>query len=304
MAIVPNSYYDHAGTGAEWDTGTCTSAWAWERWNSSTADTQTTSWDNERVWRDWNTNGIVYQYEKTIETNKFVYQYWISDERLDQARDPSMREHILREQRELAQRQLDRMIAKTFEFSYDAQTGELINLQMDEVKERINDANIRINRHERRRQRAVAEQKRKEALKKKREAERKLRMERRKREKAERKAMELLEDVIGSEQTKVYKETGRLFVKGEKYDWLIEKQDDKNHLGYVKMRKFRKGKVSDLCVHVVEDPKERLPITDKVLTLALNAKLSEDEFDKTANPTTVGEKKALYPKGFPKAANM
>jgi len=83
---------------------------------------------------------------------------------------------------------------------------------------------------------------------------------------AEAKAVELLEVLIGKEQTKVYMETGRVFLKGKKFDYHIVKGSGFN------IRKIEKDKVRDLCVHI---DKHTYPDTDNVVALLLA--LQEDE---------------------------
>lgn len=271
----------------------------WQHWNTSTTS-NTYYMDNVTTWRDWNTGGTQYDFQRKTNEDTFVWKVWISDESLSHDRSGQ----TLRLMAEEAKQQLDRL-------TRESQTGLYGHVQtyryIQEVEEVAEEVKEKLSRHERRRQRALAEQRRKKELEKQHEAKRKQRSELRRRQRAEQKAVELLTDIIGEAEAKVYEETGRLFVKGNKFDWLIERQkstsgDPLNDL--VRMKKLRKGSVSDLCVRVKEEPGDRLPCTDKVIALALHAKLSEDEFNKTANPMHVGTEKSLYPKGFPKAANM
>lgn len=92
-------------------------------------------------------------------------------------------------------------------------------------------------------------------------------------EAAELKASELLLDLIGQEQMDVFKETGRLLVKGRKFDYLIHKSG--------KVQRIEKDKVVDLCIHVAHS--YDLPKTDKVIGLGLAAKADEKRFNKEAN---------------------
>jgi hypothetical protein len=92
---------------------------------------------------------------------------------------------------------------------------------------------------------------------------------------AEERALELFEDVLGSEQRKVYEETGRLLVHGEKFDWIIHK---KPHL----VQRVEKGKVVDMCVHLREGNMS-IPNADRVLAFGLKAKYDEDELNDIAN---------------------
>ena len=91
---------------------------------------------------------------------------------------------------------------------------------------------------------------------------------------AEAKAVELLEVLIGKEQTKVYMETGRVFLKGKKFDYHIVKGCGFN------IRKIEKDKVRDLCVHI---SKYTYPDTDNVVALLLALQDNEDTILNMAN---------------------
>jgi hypothetical protein len=93
------------------------------------------------------------------------------------------------------------------------------------------------------------------------------------RSEAEKRARELLLDIIGEDQTKVYNRTGRVLVNGNKYQWLITKDGE--------VRKITKTTVVDLCVCL--QSRHSFPETDNVIAMALAAKLDEDEFLKKAN---------------------
>lgn len=96
-----------------------------------------------------------------------------------------------------------------------------------------------------------------------------------KRKKAEAKAVELLEVLLGKEQTKIYIETGRVFLKGKKFDYHIVKQDGFN------IRKIEKDKVTDLCIHLRN--KSECPPTDNVVALLLALQDDEDGVLEMAN---------------------
>jgi len=109
-------------------------------------------------------------------------------------------------------------------------------------------------------------------------AERRLRMNRsrmltRQRIVAENKALQLLEDLIGPEQRKVYEETGRLFVKGQKYDWLLR-------AGGIPMR-IERDRVMDLCIHLPN--RHSLPETDNIIALKCLVEADEELFRRTGN---------------------
>jgi len=121
---------------------------------------------------------------------------------------------------------------------------------------------------------------RKAEARRRREADRRLREERERREKlekdrilAEEKAKKLLLDLIGEEELKTYEKTGRLFVRGRKNDYVIQKD------GYVKS--ISKDKITDLCIHL--ENRYKYPNTDNVIALKLLAEANEKEFLKLAN---------------------
>lgn len=94
-----------------------------------------------------------------------------------------------------------------------------------------------------------------------------------KKKKAEEKALELLLDLIGKEQLEIYKKTGRLFVKGNKYDYIIQKS------GFIK--RVEKDKITDLCVHLSN--RYKFPDTDNVIAMKLALEIDEDLVLKKAN---------------------
>lgn len=106
-----------------------------------------------------------------------------------------------------------------------------------------------------------------------REREERTRLLREKKEAAELKAQELLLDMIGEEQLEVYKQTGRLFVKGRKHDYILQKG------GFV--LQVQKDKVVDLCVHLAN--RYTFPETDNVVALKLAIEDDEKSVVKLAN---------------------
>jgi hypothetical protein len=93
------------------------------------------------------------------------------------------------------------------------------------------------------------------------------------RQAAELKANELLQDLIGEEQLKVYIETGRLLVKGKNNDYLLEKTG--------KVTRIEKDKLVDLCIHISD--RLAVPQTDNVVALKLLAEADDYAFDRLAN---------------------
>ena len=90
---------------------------------------------------------------------------------------------------------------------------------------------------------------------------------------AELTAKKLLEDLIDEEQMKLYNETGRLIVRGKKFDYVIRKEGG--------VYQVDKDKVYDLCIHLKE--KYKYPLTDNVIALTILIKGDEKKFLKTAN---------------------
>ena len=109
-----------------------------------------------------------------------------------------------------------------------------------------------------------------------------------KKQEAEAKALDLLLDLIGEEQAKIFKETGNLLVKGEKFDWLLEKDG--------KVYRVEKDKVVQLCLHTTDRFKQ--PEADNVIALALHAKFAEKAMSRGHHIND------LYNFQMPKAAVM
>jgi len=89
---------------------------------------------------------------------------------------------------------------------------------------------------------------------------------------AEGKAKELLLDIIGETELAVYEETGRVFVKGRKHDYIVQKE------GFV--QQIQKGKIQDLCAHI---NKSKYPLTDNVVAMKMLIESDEDKFLQIAN---------------------
>jgi hypothetical protein len=107
---------------------------------------------------------------------------------------------------------------------------------------------------------------------------------------AEAKAKQLLLDLIGKEDLDIYNETGRLFVKGKKYDYIIQKE------GFIK--RVEKKKITDLCVHL--DNRYKYPSTDNVIAMKLAIEADEAQVLKLAN----NHGSSKRPKTLPRAACM
>lgn len=92
-------------------------------------------------------------------------------------------------------------------------------------------------------------------------------------EEAENTAKALLLDLIGETELKVYEETGRLFVKGRKYDYIVQRRG--------KVMRIEKDKITDLCIHLAA--RYRFPETDNVIALKLAIEADEDFVLREAN---------------------
>jgi hypothetical protein len=111
-------------------------------------------------------------------------------------------------------------------------------------------------------------------------------LEEHKEREAIRKAKELLFDLLEESQRELYERTGRILVKGNKFDWLIRRQH--RHSSAISVTRIDKDKVIDMCVYFREG--RDLPTDDRMIGYILNAKLSEDDFIKTCNPRTLTRK--------------
>lgn len=119
-----------------------------------------------------------------------------------------------------------------------------------------------------------------------REAEERRKKEKIEKEAAEAKAKELLLELIGPDELEVYDETGRLFVAGRKYDYIIQKQG--------KLMRLEKDKITDLCVHLRE--LHKFPRTDNVIALLMMLLTDEDYVLKLANNHGSRDKPVELPK--------
>jgi hypothetical protein len=98
--------------------------------------------------------------------------------------------------------------------------------------------------------------------------------EHRRKELAELNALNLLEDLISDPVTlDHYKETNNLIVKGQQFDYVIQKGRG--------VYRVEKEKVVDLCIHLKQ--RSKFPATDNVVSLKLMIEGNEKLFLKTAN---------------------
>ena len=223
----------------------------WTYWTSDTTATASTCNTND-AWVSWNTTS-----SSTVTTNNDTWYYWI----VDSTTDGACRPHNVQTYPEY---------------------NEVWTVWNTEGTVKIYERDFSTPYVDKRRQRLKARR----AERKRAKEHRKLLARRVMREfelqKAEEVAQELLLDLIGPEQMEVYKRTGRVFVKGRTFDWLLQTEGSR-----CKLKKITKDKVQDLCIHIDND---RIPKTDQVIGYLLNAKFNDEHLDKTANLIRVNEK--------------
>lgn len=159
------------------------------------------------------------------------------------------------------------------------------------------DFSLKLSRKERRRIKFLRLRQARSAEKRRRKAVFAAEQRRRDEMAAEKRALELFEDVLGEEQRRVFEETGRLLVHGEKYDWLIKCKP--NH----KIMRLEKDKVIDLCINLVGNHRS-LPHADRALAFGLRAKYDEDYMIRTANVLSEISRDRSSKDGIPKCAVM
>ena len=96
---------------------------------------------------------------------------------------------------------------------------------------------------------------------------------------AEKKALKLLGRIIAAKDLEVYKQTGRLFVKGRDGDYLVRNGRT--------MQKIEGNKLIDLCVHI--DHRFKCPPTDNVIGLKFLLEDDDGKIVRLANK--LGENK-------------
>jgi hypothetical protein len=86
-------------------------------------------------------------------------------------------------------------------------------------------------------------------------------------------AEELLEELIGEEEMAVFRQTGRLLVKGHKHDYLLHRSG--------KVQRVEKDKIVDLCVHL----QNRYSYVDVDNVIALKCAIdgNEESFNREAH---------------------
>lgn len=224
---------------------------AWTYWNTSDTSTCSSYGTADTAWTSWNTSSGTTA--STITTNNEVWYQWTSDSTTDAT-------VVVRE-----------------EIWSDWNTGHYTvvkrNFDTGYAQLKVNRRRIRL--------KAKRAQYRAERGKRKHKAREAMRLIEIK--KAEEKAQELLLDLIGPVEMAIYKRTGRVFVKGREFDWLLQTEGNR-----CRLQKVTKDKVHDLCIHMSD---YKIPKTDQVVGFLLNAKFNEEHLDKTANLVRVNEKK-------------
>jgi hypothetical protein len=103
-------------------------------------------------------------------------------------------------------------------------------------------------------------------------------------EEAELTAQQLLLDIVGKDELQRYKDTKRLFVKGKRFDYVLEKGKGVHRIEKNKVVDFVEKKEAEgqfICIH----PKKSFnyPDTDNVIALKLSIENDEDEFLRIGN---------------------
>ncbi len=90
---------------------------------------------------------------------------------------------------------------------------------------------------------------------------------------AEEVAKELLMELIGPKELETYNRTGKLFVQGKKYSYIIPKEGC--------IQRIEKDKITKLCVHL--ENRYKFPETDNVIAMMLAIETNEKQVLDMAN---------------------
>ncbi len=240
-------------TSATYDRGTGDTT-IWSTWTDSRSNhTYTTTWSK---WNDPTAFSTEMKAETTMQNGEKIWSTWVSHT-TDFTMQDREREYQLRHHQEYVQNHDDRRTLQ--ERQRDAlaqQSGRGIRAQQERYAGRGGEVYRQALREE--------ELVRREAKATKLKEEKLL---------AETRAKELLLDLIGEEELKVYSETGRLFVKGKKFDYILQKT------GFI--QRIEKNKIVDMCVHL--DNRFKFPETDNVVAMKLAIEEDEKGILKLAN---------------------
>lgn len=116
----------------------------------------------------------------------------------------------------------------------------------------------------------------------------------RKRLKAEAKAQDLLKQIIGVDQWRIYRKTNRVILKPQKHFWIIGDYFGRHHKAkpffgkpdVIRIDNNKKLHITEFCVDQAGG--ENTPFTDKVIFFASHLVSNEKEFIKTVN--RIGER--------------
>jgi len=113
---------------------------------------------------------------------------------------------------------------------------------------------------------------------------------------SERRALRLFEDILGPEQRRVFENTGRLFVRGQKYGWLIYSRPHQ-------IIKLEKDEFVYLCINLAGG-NNSVPDADRVLAFGLMAKYDEERLNREANELNRLDFFPFFKYGIPESAVM
>jgi hypothetical protein len=232
----------------------------WTCWNTSDTSTCSSYGTSDDAWVSWTTTSGT---TASSETNNEVWYYWTSDSTTD------CTVRIVD-----SAGAWDKWNSDTYRVTYGDYSTPVVDQRRERVKRK---------RAQRRAERGTRKFKAREAM-------RLIEIK-----KAEEKAQELLLDLIGPVDMAIYKRTGRVFVKGREFDWLLQTEGNR-----CRLQKVTKDKIHDLCIHMSD---YKMPKTDQVVGFLLNAKFNEKHLDKTANLVRVNEKWDGFEKHIREAAS-
>lgn len=218
---------------------TYSSDYTWSTWTSTSASvsTSTTCSSDHTVWYRWNDSGTAATCTLSEDNNSYIWTEWVTAETLSN---------------------VTYVIDST-----DATWNRLVELDEQNVPEYVQGSGSF----------ELTEEQREEARRRQEEQQKRYEEQEKERAEAEKVAKELLMELIGEDQAKIYEETGRLLVHGKECDYIIPKN------GFIK--KVEKDKITDLCVHLRQ--KHLYPDTDNVVAMMLSLKANEEKVVKMAN---------------------
>ena len=245
--------------------------YVWNTWTSSTASTGDSYYYNTAdVWSNWSSPTSTSTIHDNTSRGQIWYQ-WSNDHEKASKKftiytDSGERDYTA--------------VWTTWISNEECATPERFGAVQDTIREQINKAKASIpepSTEERRARRTQGDLQLvwNKVLADEREQERK---------EAELTAQDLLLDIIGKDALQRYKDTDRLFVKGEKFDYVLSKGRGVHRIEKDKVVDFLEKKKAIgqfICIH----PKQNYnyPETDNVITLKLWIENNEDQFLKIGN---------------------